>query len=370
MKITALDIRACRHEGASVPGASLRDGQPQDALEFLVYTLHTECGHAASMFGFAGRSALGAGHLAAASLRPFFVGRNVLDREAAWLDWRVSDRWWHHLPIYIYGPVDCCLWILAATAARQPLWQFIGGARSKVPVYASSMVLPDTDAYTAEACEVKAAGMKAYKIHPPGRSLAEDIDIHRSVRDAVGDDYTLMSDPVAPYTLEEAVRLGRILEEMNYLWLEEPLPDEAFGALRELTRVLDIPIVGTEVLPKHPYSVAECIASRVVDAVRADPSWCGGVTGTLKTARLAEAFHMNCELHTTIFHPLELVNLHLNGAVGNSTYFEVLWPTSFFAFGLQSPLPIEDGIARLPETPGLGIDLDWDFIENATIAQL
>jgi L-alanine-DL-glutamate epimerase-like enolase superfamily enzyme len=179
-----------------------------------------------------------------------------------------------------------------------------------------------------------------------------------------------MSDPVAPYTLEEAVRLGRVLEEMNYIWLEEPLPDEAFGALRELTRILDIPIVGTEVLPKHPYSVAECAASRVVDAVRADPSWSGGITGTLKTARLAEAFHMNCELHTTILHPLEMVNLHLNGAITNSRYFELLWPTATFAFGLKAGLPIENGTASMPEGPGLGVDLDWDLIENATIAEL
>ena len=121
-----------------------------------------------------------------------------------------------------------------------------------------------------------------------------------------------MSDPVAPYTLEQAVRLGRELEAMNYKWLEEPLPDENFSALKELTRVLDIPVVGVEVLAKHPYSAAECIAARVVDAVRADVSWTGGVTGTLKTARLAEAFHMNCEIHTAIFHPLEMVNLHVN----------------------------------------------------------
>ena len=77
---------------------------------------------------------------------------------------------------------------------------------------------------------------------------------------------------------------------------------------------------------------------------------------------------MNCELHTTIFHPLELVNLHLNGAVANSTYLELLWPTSQFDFGLQAPLPIEDGIARMPEIPGLGIDLDWDLIDDATVA--
>lgn len=368
MLIAGLDIRACRFEGAVIPGASMRDGQSQDALEFLVYTLSTESGRSASMFGFAGRSALGAAHLAAASLRPFFVGRNALDREAAWRDWRVSDRWWHHLPIYSYGPVDCCLWILAAEAAGQPLWRYAGGARAEVPVYASSLVLADADAYAAEARAVQAAGLKAYKIHPPGRSLREDIDIHRAVRDAVGPDFALMSDPVAAYTLEEAVRLGRVLEELDYAWLEEPLPDEAFGALRELTRVLDIPVIGTEVLPRHPYSVAECVATRVVDGVRADPSWSGGVTGVLKTARLAEAFHMNCELHTAIFHPLELVNLHLNGAIGNSSYLELLWPTETFAFGLEAPLPISDGVARMPEAAGLGIALDWDLIDSATIA--
>jgi L-alanine-DL-glutamate epimerase-like enolase superfamily enzyme len=370
MRIAALDIRACRHDAAAIAGAAMRDGQAREGLEFLVFTLRCEDGREASMFGFAGRSALGAAHTAAASLRPFLIGRDARDREAIWHDWRTADRWWHHLPIYAFGPVDCCLWLLAAEAAGEPLWRFIGGVRDRVPAYASSLVLADADAYVAEARAVNAAGMSAYKIHPPARSLAEDIEIHRAVRDAVGDDFPLMSDPVQPYTFEEALRLGRELERLGYLWLEEPLPDEAFGALRELTRILDIPVVGAEVLAKHPYSVAECIATRVVDAVRADPSWTGGVTGTLKTARLAEAFHTNCELHTTIFHPLEMVNLHLAGAVRNCTYFEVLWPTTTFAFGLDRPLPIEDGIAYLPDAPGLGAALDWDLIDNATLARV
>ena len=368
MKITNLEIRCCRHQGATIRGAAMRDGIALEGIEFLVYTLATESGASTSMFGFAGRSALGAGHLAAASLRPFLLGRNALDRELIWHEWRMTDRWWHHLPIYLFGPVDCCLWLMGAQAANQPLWRYIGGACETVPVYASSLVLDGPSAYAHEACEVRDAGMKAYKIHPPGRSLGEDIEIHRTVRTAVGPDFTLMSDPVAPYTLEQAIRLGRELEALNYLWLEEPLPDENFSALRELTRVLDIPVVGTEVLAKHPYSVAECISGRVVDAVRADVSWTGGITGALKTARLAEAFHMNCELHTTIFHPLEMVNLHLCGAVKNNSYFEILWPMEKFNFGLKSDLPIENGVANLPITPGLGVELDWDMIENATIA--
>ena len=191
-----------------------------------------------------------------------------------------------------------------------------------------------------------------------------------ALREGVGDDYLLMSDPVQCLTLEQAVKLGRALEKLNYEWLEEPLADENFSALRELTRTLDIPIVGCEVLAKHPYSVAECIATRVVDVVRADASWTGGVTGTLKTAKLAEAFHMNCEIHTSIYAPLELVNLHLCGAIANNSYLELLVPTEQFAFGLQQPLPVKKGFATLPQSPGLGIELDWDLIDATTIERV
>lgn len=370
MQIKDVEIRCCRYDGLTIPAESFRDGNAVDGLEFLVFTVTTESGLSASMFGFAGRSALGAGHLAASSLRPLLIGRNALDREAIWKAHRTADRWWHHLPIYSYGPVDVCLWLLGAQAAEQPLWRYLGGARKEVPVYCSSMVLTDADAYAQEALAVKKDGFKAYKTHPPGRSLSEDIEIHEAVREAVGEGFNLMADPVAPYTLEEAIQFGRALEKLNYKWLEEPLPDESFSALRELTRVLDIPIVGTEVLAKHPYSVAECISTRVVDVVRADVSWTGGITGTIKTANLAEAFHMNCEVHTSIFHPLEMVNLHVNGAITNSTYLELLYPTTDFDFGLAEPLPIKNGIATLPELPGLGVEFDWDMIERATFAKV
>ncbi|MDE2437126.1 MAG: hypothetical protein KGM49_12785, partial [Sphingomonadales bacterium] len=150
-------------------------------------------------------------------------------------------------------------------------------------------------------------------------------------------------------------------------WLEEPIFDEEFHSLQELTRQLEIPIVGTEVLAKHPYSVAECIKSRVVDRVRADVSWTGGVTGVMKTARTAEAFGVNCEIHTAIFHPAEMVNLHCCAAIKNCDFFEVLMPPEEFAFGLASPLPIVNGMAQLPQGPGMGIDLDWDDIDRCTL---
>jgi L-alanine-DL-glutamate epimerase-like enolase superfamily enzyme len=109
---------------------------------------------------------------------------------------------------------------------------------------------------------------------------------------------------VAPYSFDQALRLGRELERLDYLWSEEPLPDEATSALAEFSRALDIPEIGGEVLVKRPSSLADMVARRVVDGVRADVSWTGGMTGTLKTAHLAEAFYMPCEVHTAIFHLL------------------------------------------------------------------
>ena len=98
-----------------------------------------------------------------------------------------------------------------------------------------------------------------------------------------------------------------------------------------------------------PYSVAECISTRVVDMVRADVSWSGGITATMKTAHLAESFGVQCEIHTAIYHPLELVNLHCCAAIKNSEFFEVLVPYEYFNFGLKESIKVENGFAHLQQ---------------------
>jgi L-alanine-DL-glutamate epimerase-like enolase superfamily enzyme len=367
MRISKVEVRCCKHPALSFKDGAFRTGD-FSGFQFVVVTLTTDEGLSASMFGFAGRSAEGAGRLIADSLRPFMLGRDPLDREKAWHEFRTADRWWGHLPIYAYGPFDTCLWLLSAEAAGQPLHKYLGAYREQIPVYASSMILPSVEAYGVEARSARDRGFKAYKLHTPGNNFGEDLDAHRAAREAVGPDFTLMSDPVSCFNLEQAIRFGRELERLNYYWYEEPLFDEDVHALREMTRTLEIPVVGTEVLAKHPYSIAECIATRVVDRVRADVSWTGGVTGVMKTARLAEAFGVNCEVHTSIFHPLEIVNLHCCAAIKNCDFFELLYPVEDFAFGIRGNLPIADGMATPPSGPGLGVELDWDDIDNHTVA--
>ena len=79
-----------------------------------------------------------------------------------------------------------------------------------------------------------------------GRPSELDMEIHENIRKAVGPDMKLMSDPVAEYTLEEAVRVGRHLEKLGYEWLEEPFRDFELNKYTQLCAALDIPIAATE----------------------------------------------------------------------------------------------------------------------------
>jgi len=369
MRVTDVEVRVCRNEREAMSDTEMRAGG-RSTFDFLVVTLRTDEDVEGTSFGFAGRGADSAGRIAADTLKPFFLGRDPLAREKAWHEFRTYDRWWHHVPIYAYGPFDICLWDIAGKVAGLPLYRLLGEYRDRVPTYASSFVLAAPEDYARQAVEVQQRGWHGYKLHPPG-DLAFDLAAYRAVRDAVGPDFALMADPVAAYTHEDALRVGRELERLGYLWLEEPLYDVDFTGLRKLTAKLDIPICGTEVLAGSHYSTAECIASGVVDIVRTDVSWKGGVTPVMKTAALAESFGVRCELHTTIYHPLEVVNLHCCAAISNCTYFELLYPLEYMAFGMTTPLRIDaDGYAHPPEESGIGVDFDWDFIDDCTTTRM
>ena len=175
----------------------------------------------------------------------------------------------------------------------------------------------------------------------------------------------LMSDPVAEYTLDEAIRVGRDLERLHYLWLEEPFRDFELYKYQRLCETLDIPIAATETTRGAHWGVAQVIAQKAADIVRADVSWKDGITGTLKICHMAEAFGLNCEIHTTTMNYMDLVNLHVSCAVRNCKYFEYFVPEEEFMFPMKDRLPIDrNGNIHVPEGPGVGADLDWELIEN------
>lgn len=368
MRIASIEIRACRGEAG---------GDPRDASElrggtrppFLVLTLTTDNGVTGTSFGFATLEPLSGAH-ALLPLKRFFLGRDPVRREQAWQEFRRFDRSWTHAPIYAYGPFDNACWDIVGKLAGLPVHRLLGGARDRVPTYVSSMFLPGgVGAYVAQALDAKQAGFHGYKIHPPGDADG-DIELYHAVREAVGPEFALMADPVGAYTYDEALRVGRALERLDYRWFEEPVHDDDWTSQAKLTQRLDIPIAGTETLPGAHRGTSQAIAGRAVDIVRTDVSWRGGISGVMKTAALADAFGMRCELHTCVYHALDLVNLHCAAAVANSRYFELLYPLEDNDFGLTRGIDLRDGYATPPSEPGLGIAYDWDYIEDHTIAVL
>ena len=363
MKITDIKIHICQH--SSMMGGEQLKGKKSE-LEFLVIRLVTDEHIEGHSFGFAGRGAKMAGQIAATTVKPWLLGKDPLYREAWWHESRVQDRWWGHTPIYTYGPFDIALWDIAAKKAGLPLYKLLGAYRDKIPTYASSLLHPTPEEYAREANACKERGLHGYKLHPPG-DYDFDLAAYTACRQAVGDDFILMADPVGAYNHQQALRIARELEKLNYYWLEEPLYDVDYYGLQKLTDKLDIPICGTEVIAGSHYSAAHCIREGIVDMVRTDVSWKGGVTAVMKTAHLAESFGVQCELHTAIYHPLELVNLHCACAMKNCEFFELLWPLDMYNFGLAEDILIDDeGYAHVPSGMGMGIDLDWDLIDNAT----
>ncbi|MDF2435165.1 MAG: hypothetical protein JWP44_4796 [Mucilaginibacter sp.] len=367
MKITEIEIRACRLglTDDAVDEANLRGGAAPDVV---VLSMKTDEGITGVSFGSGGLDSRITAR-AFAQIRPFFLGRNPLAREKNALEFRWFDRRWNHSPIYAFGPFDVATWDIAGIRADLPIHELIGTAADRRAVYVSSMFLGTPDEYAAQAREVRARGFRGYKVHPPGPGPL-DLEVYAAVRDAVGPDFALMADPVATHTFEEALRIGRFLESLGYLWFEEPVYDYDFESLKKLTHQLDIPIAGTETIAGGSHLTAQYISSGAVDIVRTDPSWRGGITSALKTAHLAEAFGMSCELHTAIYHPLELANLHTALAISNTGWLELLYPIEDFGFGLAEPLDIRDGYAFAPSGAGLGAVYDWDAIENATVEVL
>ena len=292
--------------------------------------------------------------------------------EKIWQKMRWRDRFGGHIPRYLYGPVDVALWDICAKAANLPLYRYLGAHDDRILAYASSGYFPTPEQYAEDVLKARVEGFTAYKLHPPsmverGKAAAKDVKACQMVREAAGPDMVLMSDPVAAYNLQQAIWVGRELEKLNYLWLEEPLWDQHIEAYVELARTLDIAICGTEWggdgLSGFS-ATAEYFVRHAVDIVRSDISWNGGVTGLRKTAALAEAFGLQCEIHMTLYSMLDLANLHVACAIPNCQYLEVK-AGGTYTFGLTEPVRIDrQGYVHAPQRPGLGIEIDWAAIDG------
>lgn len=364
MKITKFETWRCHRDLSLFPADRAGANMPWDVV---VLRLETDTGHQGHASALAARSGLITETYLHDNIAPVVLGRDAFDRERIWHDLWTLDRHLTFFPAYLPGPVDVALWDLAARAANLPLYQYLGAYRDRLPAYASGLFHDTVEQYVSEALFHRDRGLPGYKVHGPG-PWRRDIEVHRALREAVGPDFLLFADPVGEYTLDQAIRVGRDLEKLDYVWFEEPFRDFELYKYQALCEALDIPIAATETTRGGPWGVAQAIHQRAADIVRADVSWKAGITGTLKIAHMAEAFGLNCEIHTTTMAYMDVANLHVSCAIRNCEYFELFVPEEPFRFPMLGALPIDaKGDAVVPRGPGLGVDLDWAEIDRLCV---
>ena len=300
-------------------------------------------------------------------LKPVVMGQDPLDRE------RLYQALWsrsRQTTLRAIGAVDVALWDIAGKVANMPIHRLLGSYRSSASAYASSAVLPSKDAYAEEALRFKAEGWTAYKIHPP-TDPDVDMEVCRAVRRAVGDDFRVMLDSTWAYQYPEALRVGKVVQDLGYYWYEDPLADDDLYSYVKLKQQLSIPILATEYAPGGFTAFAPWLVARATDYLRGDVAVKGGITSLVKSAHLAEGFHMNFEIHHGGNSLNNVANLHVIMAIRNCEYFEVLLPAAAQKYGLIEDIEVDrQGLVHAFNGPGLGARIDFDLIERQKTAVL
>jgi L-alanine-DL-glutamate epimerase-like enolase superfamily enzyme len=279
--------------------------------------------------------------------------------------------------------VDAALHDLIGRTLNQPVWQLLGGYRNKIPAYGSTMCgdelaggLSTPEEYAAFALQLVDKGYKAIKLHtwmPPVRFAPDpgmDIKACTAVRKAVGPDVALMLDGYHEYSRTDALRIGRALEELDFTWFEEMMNEQSTASYTWLAQQLRIPLLGPESLSGKHYARADWVKAGASDILRAGVNGCGGIGPTMKVAHLAESFGMQCEIHGN-----GAPNLAVCGAIRNSRWYErgLLHPFLDYddvpAYLHASIDPMDsDGMIAMPSGPGLGEQINFDYIARHTEA--
>lgn len=294
-------------------------------------------------------------------LKPLVVGRDPMDNGAIWWDmWRQNRR----ASTNAIGAIDVALWDIKGKAAGLPIHNLIGTCRYSVPAYSSTAWHDTPQEYAEEALHFQALGWTAHKIHPQGKPKM-DIEICKAVREAVGGDMTLMLDSMWSYCYEDAVRVGRAIEDLDFFWYEDPLVEEDIYNYVKLRSKMDIPIMSTEYAPGRLYGMAHWIQSYATDILRGDVAVTGGITPLIKIAHIAEGFGMKFEIHHGGNSLNNVANLHVTMAIRNCDYYEVFPCTGANKYALVNDIEVDDkGLVYAPTEPGLGYQIDWDLVKR------
>jgi len=329
-------------------------------------------------FYFGGPAKIVAGMIDDA-LGPLIIGKNPLDTSVIWdilYNW-TRDQGMKGITIAAISAVDIALWDIKGKALDLPVYQLLGGAyRNRARAYATGLYEPQgvpsrIDALVDEAIGYKKDGFSGMKLKI-GYGIETDIAYIKDIREAIGADLSLMVDANHAYNASEAIQLARKMESFDIHWFEEPVPPEDIDGYLEIKRNSNILIAGGE-CEYTRYGFRELINRRAMDILQPDLCATGGFTEMMKIVAMASAANLPVIPHVWGTNVGLAASLQFFAALPH--FPERRFPAEpFFEYDrsnnplrddvTEEKFKLEGGYLAIPDRPGLGINLDMDFIEK------
>lgn len=277
------------------------------------------------------------------------------------------------------GGLDTALWDLHGKRAGQPVCALIGGTPGTIRAYGSSMkrdITPKDEADRLVRLR-DTQGFDAFKFRI-GAEVGRDVDewpgrteeIVPLMRKAMGDDVALLVDANSCYSPAKAIEVGHMLQDHGISHYEEPCPYWEFAQTKQVTDALHIDVTGGE-QDCMMVSWRDMIAGRVVDVIQPDICYLGGLSRTVRVAKMAETAGIPVTPHCANLSMVTLFTMHLLRAIPNAgKYLEFAiegpdyypWQDDLF---VQSPFAITDGHATVTDAPGWGVDVNPDWLAKS-----
>ncbi|MBO0903750.1 mandelate racemase/muconate lactonizing enzyme family protein [Jiella sp. MQZ13P-4] len=261
--------------------------------------------------------------------------------------------------------IDCALWDIRAKAAGWPLCRLLGGAPRPVAAYAGGVALgwETPDRLVEEARGLVARGYRALKLRI-GDRIDRDIARAGAVREAVGTDVTLMADANSLYAPGDAARAADALADLGFAWLEEPFMPLERRRMADLAARARLPLAAGENLFARQ-EFAALIADGATDVIQPDLSKVGGVTEATRIAALALAAGLPVHPHASMTGLNAAASLHFLCAIENGGFLEAdasrINPLRD-ELVRGAPVLSREGTMTPGEAPGLGVEVDMDFV--------
>jgi len=301
------------------------------------------------------------------SLKPLILGEDPFSVEKIWdIMYRSQVHGRKGETMMAVSAVDCAIWDLISKVKKEPVVKLLGGpVQGKVPAYASmlgfSLRPEDVVKRCQEHLEKGFSAMKWFFRHGPGSGLPgikKNIELAKTVRDAVGYDVELMLDCWMSWTVPYTVKMAKKLERYEPTWLEEPLMPDDIDGYTELSKKIEVPIAGGE----HEYTrwgARELLRREAVDILQMDVTWAGGITEMRKICALASSEGVPVIPHAGWAEPAQSITFSQPKDVCPMIEYLVKYAVLQQAFNKQKLTP-QGGFFQAPSKIGLGFEPQMD----------